>query len=301
MTLRRMVWVLIAGLALGCVEAWDDGAASASPLVVGPDGFVAPAFGEGDVLAARLTSAGSDEPSFDEVAFDSLASDLEGVLSRVRNAYPEVAAIGVRPDYAPGELLVVASRGLVQTVFELVDGVAGSVQFDSGNLPFDIACVRLGLEAVVNAWPDLGMLHLYFGKYLNPEAAAGSFAVVEEVYSVSPNTLAGDGSNVEVEPLGAGWRVVVRNRFGNCPPGCLEEKVYPGSPSRLVADGSDVEVEPLGVGWRVVVRNTFGDCPSGCLEEEIRVFVVEGDRVSEVGPEEPGRAGGGLSYPVHGW
>ena len=79
MTFRWMACVLIVGLVLGCLVTGDDGTVSASPLVLGPEGFILPAFGEGEDLAARLLSGGLDEPSLGEAAFESLASDLEEV------------------------------------------------------------------------------------------------------------------------------------------------------------------------------------------------------------------------------
>ena len=177
---------------------------------------------EADILADRLLQREDDRLLLDAAERRDLAYEIAEVLSRIRDAYPAVADITVRADYAFGELLLGLEPWLFETVASLLEGQTEPVVLRTGNAEFDSLNERLGLSAV-NTYPISGTVLFYFDEYLNVRAAAAAYAAIGGIEYAEPNAYVGDGSDINAVESKGRWYVVVRRAWGDCPAGCIDE------------------------------------------------------------------------------
>ena len=203
-----------------------------------------PAAQEAALLADRILRRESDRLLLDAEERDELAGEIGGVLSQIREAYPEAADVAVRAPYVAGKLLVALEPALFETLSKLPvsDGSASETTAEllTGQAQFDALNARLGLSAIVWTFPDYRMLAFHFDNYLNVPVAAEAYQGIEGVEFAEPDALLGDGSDIDA----------------------------------LKAEEEDA--------WYVIVRRAWGDCPAGCVNEAFDFFIVDADGVEQV-------------------
>ena len=226
--IAAMVVLLAAccALAVGCSESTPSDAPreAAAPVVVRPDAWEPPVLTEADVLADRLLRREGDGLLVDAAERSDLADEIAPVLSQIREAYPAVADIAVRADYAFGELFLGLEPALFEAVMSLLEGQAGPVALRTGNAAFDALNERLGLAAV-DVFPRFETVIFYFNEYLNVPAAAAAYTALEGIEYAEPNIYLGDGPDIDAVKSAGRWYVIVRRAWGDCPAGCIGEEL----------------------------------------------------------------------------
>ena len=191
---------------------------------------------EAAMLADRLMQREDDRLLLDAAERRELADEIAAVLSRIRHAYPAVADVAVRAQYAFGELILALEPWLFEAVSSLLEDSAGPVVLRTGHADFDSLNARLGLSVVVAMFQFSGTVVFYFNEYLNVAAAARAYAALEGIEHAEPNAYVGDGSDVDAVESEGRWYVVVRRAWGDCPAGCINETL-----DFFIVDGGDVE------------------------------------------------------------
>ena len=191
---------------------------SGTPTLMRPESAV--------ILAHQILQDEAGALLVDTARRDELAREISHNLSRIREAYPEVADITVRAPYAFGVLLIGLEPELFAVVSALLEDQTGPVMLHTGYAEFDSLNEQLGLSEVVQVFPSSGIVTLYFNEYLNVPAAAAAYAALEGVEFAEPDAYVGDGSDIDVAQSEGRWYVVVRRAWGDCPSGCINEELY---------------------------------------------------------------------------
>lgn len=222
----------------GCSDSIDPEAPDEvpAPVVVLADAWEPPTLTEAEILADRLLRREDDSLLLDVVERSELADELAAVLSRVRNAYPAVADVAARAEYAFGELILGLEPRLFEAVFTLLEDSTGSVVLRTGHADFDSLNARLGLSVVVQIFQFSGTVIVYFNEYLNVAAAARAYAALEGIEYAESNAYVGDGSDIDAVESEGRWYVIARRAWGDCPAGCINETL-----DFFIVDGDDVE------------------------------------------------------------
>ena len=238
--MMRVVWLAACcALALaGCSEpvnsqAPDDAPA---PVVVRPDAWEPPMLTEAAVLADRLLRRENDSLLINAADRRELADEIAPALSRIRDAYPEVADVTVQTPYAFGQLFLTLETGLFEAVVSLLEGQTGPVELRTGHAEFDALNERLGLSVVIDVFPRFGVFTFYFDEYLNVPAAAATYEAMEGIEFAESNAQVGDGPDIDMAKSEGRWYVVVRRAWGDCPSGCINEELH-----FFIVDGAAVE------------------------------------------------------------
>lgn len=204
-------------------EASDE---SGTPTVMRPEHRETPVPREAVILAHQILQDEDGALLVDMARQDELAREIGHVLSRIREAYPEVADITTRERYVPGVLLIGLEPELFTIVSTLLEDQAESVMLHTGYAEFDALNEQLGLSEIVQVFPTSRIVTLYFNDYLNVPAAAAAYATLEGVEFAEPNAYVGDGSDIDAAQSEGRWYVVVRRAWGDCPAGCINEELY---------------------------------------------------------------------------
>ena len=204
-------------------EASDE---SGTPTVMPSEAPEPPIPREAVVLTHQILQDEDDALLVDMARRDELAHEIGHVLSRIREAYPDVADITARERYASGVLLIGLEPELFTIVSALLEDQTGPVVLHTGYAEFDSLNEQLGLSEVVEVFPSSGIVTLYFNDYLNVPAAAATYATLEGVEFAEPNAYVGDGSDIDAAQSEGRWYVVVRRAWGDCPAGCTNEELY---------------------------------------------------------------------------
>lgn len=243
-------------LAAGCSESTRSDAPreAAAPVVVRPHAWGSPMLTEADILAHRLLQREDGGLLLGAAERSDLADEIALVLSQIRDAYPAVADITVRADYAFGELFLGLEPPLFEAVASLLDGQTEPVVLRTGDAAFDTLNERLGLTAA-GVFSSFETVIFYFNEYLNVPAAAAAYTKMEGVEYAEPNAYLGDGSDLDAAKSAGRWFVVARRAWGDCPAGCIDEELY-----FFIADDAEVEqVDPaqaMGIAeFRELVMN----------------------------------------------
>ena len=183
---------------------------------------------EAAILADRIMRRRSgDDLLFDVEQRGELIAEIEQILSQIRDAYPAMMEIGVRETHRPRTLLIGLKPDLFEAVAGPTNGREGSAVPRTGHAEFDTLNTLLGLQAV-ELFPHLpsGPVTFYFGEHLNIDAAIRAYTTIEGVEYAEPDTLLGDGSDIDAYKSRGTWYVVARKAWGDCPSGCLYQEVF---------------------------------------------------------------------------
>ena len=121
------------------------------PLVVHRDHWEAPAVSEAELLAARILQREGRLFPADDAELGGLARDIDQVLSRIREEYPEMADIVAREDaYITTRIMYLEELGpnLLDVVDRALDNARDPVPLRTGNVEFDCLNALLGLRAI---------------------------------------------------------------------------------------------------------------------------------------------------------
>ncbi|MCI0889585.1 MAG: hypothetical protein J4O04_02140 [Chloroflexi bacterium] len=179
---------------------------------------------DGGVLANEILAPESSGIFLSLDHRDRLADEIDGVLAAIRSEKPDLSHIRPRPIVLSGRLLLTASPSLGEAIRALLAGDPERVTFVTGHSSFDILNARLGLvgfAAFLVRIPELPIaLSLCFPNHLNSSAAAAAFEALEEVASAAPDSLLGDGPDIELLKRDEIWYVILEDASGDCPAGC---------------------------------------------------------------------------------
>ena len=261
---KNRIAPLFIGFVAGCVlalagcsdslgpEVSDE---SETPTVMPSKLREAPIPREAATLAHRILEDEYGTLLVDTARRDELAREIGHVLSRIREAYPEVADITVREHYRSGALLVGLEPELFAVVSALLEDQTGTGLLHTGYAEFDSLNEQLGLSEVVQAFPTSRIATLYFSEYLNVPAAATAYATLEGIEFAEPDVYVGDGSDIDAATSEGRWYVVVRRAWGDCPAGCTNEELYFFVVSNTDAERIDLAPAMGSAEFRELVMN----------------------------------------------
>ena len=225
----------VSGVSLS-TQAWG---ADAAPVVVRAGSPNPPVVSEAVLLADRILARESDELLLDEKRRRELAREIEGVLKRLRYAYPEVEKISARAAHQPGVLLLGVKPGLFRAVDGLLEDKNEPAALRTGNAAFDALNAKLGVKAV-RPYRHTGVLVMRLSARANIGAAQRAYRKIAGVEYAEPDAYLGDGSDIEAAKTGGVWHIVVRKAWGDCPAGCIYKKLF----FFTVKEGQVERVEP---------------------------------------------------------
>ena len=238
------IWIRFAVVCLlpaaWCVSPDKGGwGAEAAPVVVRVDSRKPPKVSEAALLAHRILAREIDDLLFDAKRRRELAREIEGVLKRLRDAYPEVAEISARAAHLPGVLLLGVKPDLMDTVSRLLRGKSGPVKLRTGDAAFDALNAKLGLRAV-RLFRRTGVLLMRLSERANVQAARRAYLKIAGVEYAEADGHLGDGSDIEASKTESVWHIVVRKAWGDCPSGCIYKKMF----FFIVRDEKNERIEP---------------------------------------------------------
>ena len=179
---------------------------------------------EARVLADRILRRESDDLLLDGSRQRALGYEIKRVLSLIRRSNLAMADVSVREDHAPATLVLGLEGALRDAVAALWGGEAASAAPPTGHAAFDALNATLGFRSV-RPYPALGAVALHLDERVNIEAAMRAYGAIDGVAHAEPDTILGDGSDIEAIPVSGGWLVVFRKAWGDCPSGCINEEL----------------------------------------------------------------------------
>ena len=217
-----------------------------APVVVRGEFREVPTPAEAVVLAHRILQRESDELLLDTGKRHAFARNIQTILSRIRNTHPATADVAVRQSHALGQLILGVEPDLLRILSDVLDDATDPVTLRTGYAEFDALNARLGLSAVA-LYLDTAVF--YVDEHANIEAAIEAYVALEGIGYAEPNVHLGDGPDIEASMSQGIWHVVVRNAWGDCPSGCVDEELF-----FFTVQGPDVErIERL----RAMDRDVF--------------------------------------------
>ena len=191
------------------------------PLVVRAPHWNPPVVSEGEFLAARILMKEGSWPSSSGATHRELSRVIEEVLSRVRSKYPGTADVRARGANEPPEgMILELEPELLDAVSHVLGPGRTPVPLRTGREEFDRLNALLGLRAV-EVFPSFDTAAFHYAGPLDFLTAANLYSLTEGVRSVAPNVRLGDGPDVDLSRSQAGWSVVFRKAWGDCPSGCI--------------------------------------------------------------------------------
>lgn len=175
------------------------------------------------VLATRMMLKDSDELRLNEGRRDELAGEIEQVLAAVEEEYPAVRDVRPWQRYFLGEVTVGLEPPLLEDVTPFAGDLRETINFVTGNVPFDDLNSELGLRSV--RVYEYAFALLCFDEVVNPRVASSRYESLEGVKYAELTPPVGDGSDIALAHDGDDWYVAVRVAGGDCPAGCTEEEL----------------------------------------------------------------------------
>lgn len=259
MTVRRGMVLTIVGLVAcsvlmltACSGSTDSDASEypAAPVVVHLDhldGRPTHALSEAEYLAHRVLARDHESLLIDAEERDRMADEIAWILSRIREAHPEVADVPGHPYrhyYLPEELYLELEPGLYEAILSVLENQTGPVLLRTGNAAFDALNQLLGVSVVSTGSlssedPYYGAITFYGSEYLNPWAALEAYREIEGVESALLYEHFGDAllaipSDIFLSRSEGVWSLVFQRPVGCCTNG---ERFY------FTVDGTSIEFE----------------------------------------------------------
>ncbi len=214
----------------GCSDSdrMDEDDKPKGPLVVRNACLVPPYPSEAEILADRSLRLESDELLFDPKKRDGRIGEIERILPRIREAYPEVTDISARNIRVLGLLGLDLESGFYQTLAEILVTEEEFVILKTGNAEFDVLTTTLELQGIVLNSPKsiFTRASLCFKEWVNTDAASDAYLAVEGVRSAAPAYTAGDGPDIVVLKERERWFFIFRDAWGDCPSGCGYQELF---------------------------------------------------------------------------
>ena len=219
--LRGMFFVsLICGFSIAVLPAH----ANSAPMVIAGECEISPTESDSEILAIRLLFETGDL-LVDEERLQRLADEIADVLERVRTQHPRTENIHARSRYMPRQLLMKLEPELYDVVAGILEDGGEPVPLDTGFQQFDELNGRLGLS-IVDLF-DIGNLALLcFDEHVNVEVAMVRYTIAVGVTYAEPNSMVGDGPDIEVRKDENEWSVNFIDAWGDCPAGCIHRETF---------------------------------------------------------------------------
>ena len=204
------------------------------------------------ILADRIAGRDSDRLLLDLAVRNELEQDLAAALRLVWAAHPEVAGIHARERYRPSMLILGLEPPLLRRVQGMFNPAGEVATLRTGAPELDALNARLGLRGA-RSMGSLGVVYC-FGPELNVVTAAAAYSRLSGVSYAEPDTLLGDGPDLEAARVDGDWHLVFRNAWGDCPAGCINEQFFffvvaGGSVTRADSEEAPFRLLMAARGW----------------------------------------------------
>ena len=221
---RRIAIACVAAAITSLQAAWAAGLGETDTPAQGPTPCPPPAGERSDaaILADRIVRRDSGQLLLEVAIRDQLQREIADALGLVRAAYPEVAGIHARERYRPSMLILGLEPPLLRQVQGMFDPAGAVVTLRAGDPELDALNARLGLRGA-RSMGSLGVIFC-FGPEINVVAAAAAFSRLNGVSFAEPDSRLGDGPDLEAARVNGDWFLVLRNAWGDCPSGCINEQ-----------------------------------------------------------------------------
>ena len=228
------------------------------PVVVHLDAWKPPSVSDAEALAARILRREGSGSSLDEGVRHELSREIDGVLSLIRDQYPETADVVARETYERRKGVILGlDPELLASVSRIAGRGPGPFALRTGHVRFDALNASLGVRAV-KVIPLFEDVVFHFDPTVDLAYVASRYAALEQVRSVTLDSLLIDGPDIEVS-RSQGKRASYRI-------------------SRYRGD------DGLRTTWYFVFRDAWGDCPSGCISVDLHFFTVQDGDVKGIDP-----------------
>ncbi len=186
---------------------------------------------EAVILAKRMLRNELTDLQFEAERLEALAARIEPVLHSLRAQFPEVAHVRARSHGNAAAVIKVDSA--LQEVISAQRAPGGTLEnLVTGFEQFDTLNRRVSpmLDQILEA---LHTLVLCLDSSYDPVRVASAYANVQGVVYAYSDAQVGDGSDIYLAADAGQWLVVVSDRWGDCPSGCLNSH-----DSFFILDGS---------------------------------------------------------------
>jgi len=205
------------------------------------------------ILADRIVRRDSGQLLIDLSARDELERELADALMLVRAAHPDVAGTHAREQYRPAMLILGLEPPLLQRVQGMFNPAGEVATLRTGAPELDALNARLGLRGA-RSMGSLGVIYC-FGPELNVVTAAAAYSRLSGVSYAEPDTLLGDGPDLEAAQIDGDWYLAFRNAWGDCPSGCINEQfsffvIARGSVTRATSEEAPFRLLMHDRGWQ---------------------------------------------------
>ena len=228
-----MVRISIIAVLWMLVTACFAGSPVSPPAVISPDacGDKAPVVTRGALERASetdpviLARRALEIPDF---SGRGLIDEIARVLGVIRSTWPEMAEVNARPRWEPGTLVLRLEPSLFKAVsLGLPEEEGVSAPFCTGHPEFDALNAAVGLRGVeIFPLEYVLAIEITFDPREHVYSAGASYERIEGVIYARPNSMLGDGSDIEVLWSEGKWYAVFRRAWGDCPSGCIFSELY---------------------------------------------------------------------------
>jgi len=147
--------------------------------------------------------------------YERVLADLTSIRGIFGDSLPSITQITFWPHWVPGCLLMGFDDSIVVKIRQ------GEYHaWDELNEQYGIESIDTSMIFV------MGFVRLNFTGRLHPRRLQELYAVLPGIWSVSPNGIIGDGSNVYARETTSGMTYLFRNGWGDCPSGCIENEFW---------------------------------------------------------------------------
>ena len=156
----------------------------------------------------------------------ALIASLDGILARIRTAWPDMAAVTARPLWQPGRLILHSDPSLGGRVLRALGERGALAPFCTGHTGFDALNRAVGLRAITTFSHLPDMFVIDFDSDLDVPGAAARYQSLDGMIAASPDAQMGDSSGIQILRSNGQWFLTFRKAWGDCPSGCLHSELH---------------------------------------------------------------------------
>ncbi len=174
---------------------------------------------EAVILAKRMLHNESTDLQFESARLETLAAHIEAVLDSLRAQSPKAAQVRARA-HSNATVIVKVESALLDIISTDVALAHSMENLLTGFERFDMLNQKIGpkLQQVLRT---LQTLVLCLDSAYDPIRVANAYAGARGVVYAQSDAPTGDGSDIFLAADAGQWLVVVSDRWGDCPSGCL--------------------------------------------------------------------------------
>ena len=178
------------------------------------------------ILAHRLLEREMTGSVIDPEQQRTLSREIESILSRVQNKYPELSKLSAWEHYGSKQIIVKLKPELLEIIVRILgEGTNERKTLHTGYVEFDALNAQLGLSAI-KLFPSIHTAIFYFSNSLKVNWASVKYSLSDGVEFAHPDYRSGEDSDIELQNLQRVWYVVFRHAWGDCPAGCIHTEFY---------------------------------------------------------------------------